>query len=85
MKTRVPHHDPRSRELATQYSRDSTPGCLRNSALEPAARQILRRGCVVLLIALSLAISARAQNPPEDLSKLSVEDLMNVEVTSVSK
>lgn len=85
MKTRVPHHDPRSRELATQYSRDSAPGCLRNNALEPAARQILKRGCVVLLIALSLSISARAQNPPEDLSKLSVEDLMNVEVTSVSK
>jgi iron complex outermembrane recepter protein len=43
------------------------------------------RACVALLAALSLDISARAQNPPEDLAKMSVEDLMNVEVTSVSK
>jgi iron complex outermembrane receptor protein len=48
-------------------------------------RRILKRAGVALLVALSLGISGWAQNPPEDLSKLSVEDLMDVEVTSVSK
>jgi hypothetical protein len=57
----------------------------RINALEFATRRILKRGRAALLVALSLGISARAQNPPEDLSKLSVEDLMNVEVTAVSK
>jgi outer membrane receptor protein involved in Fe transport len=85
MKTKVPHHEPRDRKLAIPQSCAAAAECLRSHALELAARNFLRRGCIALLIALSLAISAPAQNPPEDLSKPSVEDLMNVEVTSVSK
>jgi iron complex outermembrane receptor protein len=85
MKTKDPRHYPRSRKLAIPHWRNAATGCLRNSALEMAVRQILKRGSIAVLVALSLGISVRAQNPPEDLSKLSVEDLMNVEVTSVSK
>jgi iron complex outermembrane receptor protein len=40
---------------------------------------------VPIAVAMSLTPLAAAQAPPQDLSKLSVEDLMNVEVTSVSK
>jgi iron complex outermembrane receptor protein len=39
----------------------------------------------VLLSALALPISSQAQQQPVDLSKKSLEDLMNVQVTSVSK
>ncbi|MGA6953498.1 MAG: TonB-dependent receptor [Candidatus Acidiferrales bacterium] len=57
----------------------------RGKPRELAARKILARGCLALQIALSLAGAAPAQSQSQDLSKLSVEDLMNVEVTSVSK
>lgn len=85
MKTKVPHHDPRNRELAIAHSPAAAAECFRGNAFEMVARHILKRGCIALLIALSVAMSAPAQNSPDDLSKLSVEDLMNVEVTSVSK
>ena len=85
MKTKVSYHDPGSSKLAISRSCVAPLECLRSRAFQSAARTILKHGGVALLTALSLAISARAQNPPEDLSKLSVEDLMNVEVTSVSK
>jgi iron complex outermembrane recepter protein len=42
-------------------------------------------GWLTVAIVLSLAFATTAQEAPPDLSKLSVEDLMNVEVTSVSK
>jgi iron complex outermembrane receptor protein len=42
-------------------------------------------GWLTVAIVLSLAFATPAQELPPDLSKLSVEDLMNVEVTSVSK
>jgi iron complex outermembrane receptor protein len=58
---------------------------IRRKVVEFETRRTLARGIVALLVALPLAISTLAQAPPEDLSKLSVEDLMNVEVTSVSK
>jgi len=48
-------------------------------------RRLLKRGGLSLLVALSMTLSASAQGQVEDLAKLSVEDLMNVEVTSVSK
>jgi iron complex outermembrane receptor protein len=85
MRTKVPHHHTRNREFVFPHSRAAAAQCFRSNAFELVARHILNRGCVALLIALSLAIFTRAQNPPQDLSKLSVEDLMNVEVTSVSK
>jgi len=64
------------RHLAQHFSYRS-PG--------PAATGILKRACVVVLLALSMNMFASAQAPPADLSKLSVEDLMNIEVSSVSK
>jgi iron complex outermembrane recepter protein len=50
-----------------------------------AARKILLNSCVGLSLLVSLASFASAQNDPDDLSNMSVEDLMNVQVTSVSK
>ena len=85
MKTKVSRHDPSNRNLAVPHARAAAAGCVRNTAFHFAARTIPRRGGLALLLALFMAVSARAQNPPQDLSKLSVEDLMNVEVTSVSK
>lgn len=43
--------------------------------------------CLTVASLLILVAPARGQTPPsiEDLSKLSIEELMNVEVTSVSK
>src|ERR1700693_28271 len=61
------------------------------SAFRPAkvTRRVLGVGVVLFLAALLLfsAIGAMAQTQgsPDDLSKLSIEALMNVEVTSVSK
>ena len=46
---------------------------------------MLRRGCLVLLLALFLTIRAWPQQMPPDLTDKSLEDLMNTEVTSVSK
>jgi iron complex outermembrane recepter protein len=85
MKTRAARQNSRSAKFAVQRSRAGAVDRLGSNASTFGMRRILMRGGVVLLVALSLGISARAQNPPEDLSKSSVEDLMNVEVTSVSK
>jgi iron complex outermembrane recepter protein len=83
--TKAPHRNSRRSKFATLHLRAAAPQSLRTNAPELARRKILMRACVALLVALSLSLSARAQNPPEDLAKMSVEDLMNVEVTSVSK
>ncbi len=48
-------------------------------------RRFLLRASFGLLLVAPLPISTAAQNHADDLSNLSVEDLMNVEVTSVSK
>jgi iron complex outermembrane receptor protein len=50
----------------------------------------IRRICVVILLVVASATVARAQElyaytPPEELKKLSVEELLDVDVTSVSK
>ena len=84
-KTNATHHDSRNAKSAIAHACAGPPESRWQSPRHCEARKLLKRGCIALLLALSLAISARAQNPPEDLSKLSVEDLMNVEVTSVSK
>ena len=84
-KTNATHHDSRNAKSAIAHACAGPPESRWQSARRCEARKLLKRGCIALLLALSLSISARAQNPPEDLSKLSVEDLMNVEVTSVSK
>jgi len=43
------------------------------------------RSIAALAILISLAVPTRAQQAPNDLSNESLEDLMNTEVTSVSK
>ena len=84
-KTRVPERKSRDRKRAIRDSFAATCEWLRSRAPKFGMRRILKRAGVALLVALSLGVSGWAQNPPEDLSKLSVEDLMNMEVTSVSK
>ena len=39
----------------------------------------------VILLFLGVCLSARAQQPHKDLTDLSIEDLMNIKVTSASK
>jgi iron complex outermembrane receptor protein len=46
---------------------------------------MLRRGCLTVLLAVCVAVPARPQQRPADLTGRSIEDLMNIEVTSVSK
>jgi len=48
-------------------------------------RKALRRSLLALVTALLLATSAGSQENPRDLAEKSIEDLMNMEVTSVSK
>ena len=84
MKTKLPRNHPSNWNLTFSHARAPAAGWMRNRALEFVARHT-PRCCIALLLAISIPISAPAQNPPQDLSKLSVEDLMNVEVTSVSK
>ena len=50
-----------------------------------AIRGVLKRGIVGLPVAVLLAIPAWPQQKVADLSEKSIEDLMNIEVTSVSK
>jgi iron complex outermembrane receptor protein len=50
-----------------------------------ARGKMLQRACVAVALGLSMQRAAAGQGPAGDLSKLSVEDLMNVEVTSASK
>src|SRR5580698_6360246 len=85
MKTRAGRHNSRSAKLAVEPPRAGSAEPVESNGVKLGTGRLWARGGVVLLLALSFAVSARAQNPPEDLSKLSVEDLMNVEVTSVSK
>jgi iron complex outermembrane receptor protein len=49
-------------------------------------RRVIRLlGCVLLLLLFCLCPAARSQAPQNDLADLRLEDLMNIEVTSVSK
>jgi iron complex outermembrane receptor protein len=63
-----------------------------NSAGRPAReslrseiRQVVRRGCLSLALAGLMTIPAWPQGAPKDLGSKTIEDLMNIEVTSVSK
>jgi len=58
------------------------PTFRRNSGI--ARRKITRRGCLLVCLVAATGIGAQAQAPREDLSELSMEDLMNVQVTSAS-
>src|SRR6266849_2824498 len=52
---------------------------------EPQIRKPLRRCHLALVVTLLTAIPAYSQEKPRDLAEKSIEDLMNMEVTSVSK
>ncbi len=54
-------------------------------SLPSEIRRVLTRGCLRLAVAVLVAIPAWSQKTPEDLGNKSIEDLMNIEVTSVSK
>jgi iron complex outermembrane recepter protein len=58
---------------------------LRRKRGEIGVRRIFRRACMALPLLATLAGSTTAQNQSSDLANMSVEDLMNVQVTSVSK
>lgn len=49
------------------------------------ARRPLWRVCLVLALSISAPVVAIAQSQPPDLTKASLEDLLNTQVTSVSK
>ena len=51
----------------------------------PEVCNVLRRGYLSLTVAVLMTIPAWPQQKPKDLSDKSLEDLMNIEVTSVSK
>jgi iron complex outermembrane recepter protein len=55
------------------------------ASLKSGIRMVLVRNYLGLVIALLMAISAWSQESPKDLGEKSIEDLMNMEVTSVSK
>jgi iron complex outermembrane receptor protein len=55
------------------------------ASLKSGIRKVLRRGYLSLAVAVLLAIPAWPQQTPSDLANKSIEDLMNIEVTSVSK
>jgi iron complex outermembrane receptor protein len=46
---------------------------------------VAKCGCRLLAVAVLITIPGWPQDAPKDLSKMSIEDLMNIEVTSVSK
>src|SRR5467141_3116535 len=55
------------------------------AAPKSGIRKVLTRGHLGLAAALLTAIPAHSQEKPRDLAEKSIEDLMNMEVTSVSK
>ena len=58
---------------------------LLRETLTPEIHGVLRRGFLCLGIAIVMAVPAWPQDTPQDLGNKSLEDLMNIEVTSVSK
>ncbi len=55
------------------------------AASKSGIRKVLTRSCLGLAAALLTALPAHSQEKPRDLAAKSIEDLMNMEVTSVSK
>ena len=55
------------------------------ASLKSGIRKVLRRNYLSVPVAFLLAIPAWSQEVPKDLGNKSIEDLMNIEVTSVSK
>lgn len=55
------------------------------ASLKSGVRRVLRPGYLSLAMTVLMAIPAWSQEKPRDLGNKSIEDLMNIEVTSVSK
>jgi iron complex outermembrane receptor protein len=60
-------------------------GRLSLALLKSGIQKVLRRGCLIFAVAVLMTIPAWPQETPKDLGNKSLEDLMNIEVTSVSK
>ena len=60
-------------------------GRLVEASLNSGICRVLLRGYLSLAIAVAMSVPARSQETPKDLGNKSIEDLMNIEVTSVSK
>ncbi|HLZ49977.1 MAG TPA: TonB-dependent receptor plug domain-containing protein [Candidatus Acidoferrum sp.] len=60
-------------------------GCFAAASLKSGVRKVLRRGCLSLAAAVVMTIPAWSQETPKDLGSKSIEELMNIEVTSPSK
>jgi hypothetical protein len=54
-------------------------------ATDKEGRRTVKRRCLTLPLALLLTVPAWPQQKPLDLTEQSIEDLMNIEVTSVMK
>jgi iron complex outermembrane recepter protein len=59
--------------------------CPAPAGLTSGIRRVLKRSYLTLAVAVLMPIPAWSQETPKDLSNKSIEDLMNIEVTSVSK
>jgi len=60
-------------------------GRLSPALRKPGIQKALKRGCLSLAVAGLMAIPVWPQEPSKDLGNKSIEDLMNIEVTSASK
>jgi iron complex outermembrane receptor protein len=70
---------PRWNEIVESVS----PASLRSA--DKGGRRTIKRCCLTLPLALLLTVPAWPQQKPLDLTQQSIEDLMNIEVTSVTK
>ena len=78
MKLNPPKSDPRRYQDRVLKVMRMVPACLRSG------RRPVRLSTWIICL-LSMAVSGLAQKPSTDLTTKSLEDLMNIEVTSVSK
>lgn len=60
-------------------------GCFAAASFKSGVRKVLRRCCLSLAAAVVTTIPAQSQETPKDLGSKSIEELMNIEVTSPSK
>src|SRR5437762_5400951 len=79
-------HSSGKQELFVRASRAARhQGKRRIGAIGYGLSWAMLRGCLLTWLLISLATIALAQKPASDLTTASLEDLMNIEVTSVSK
>ena len=71
--------------MICQLRSNPSKSCPAPAALATRTRRVLKRSYLTLAVAALLTIPAWPQEVPKDLGSKSLEDLMNIEVTSVSK